>query len=162
MITTIRCFLLAVFVVISVPTTSDAADGKFKSFDEEVARIKKVIKVRCKITPADAMFGALFGCYGGRDETVKIWVNEVPGKKGLVENIKLAWVEYHRRNSFREVAERWLDVLAGLYAPDEAASLKAAFFKRKPEQVLRGRFQNRFTWTVGPSADERILVITEK
>ncbi len=132
------------------------------SYEREKKRINKVIKVRCKETPGDQYFGALFGCLGGPEETVKLWLNEKPGSPGEVANIKLQWVEWHSRNSAKVIAQRWLETLSNLYAPSHKNELSKIYFSRIAEKIIIDKFKITYTWTTGPRADEHILRFEEK
>lgn len=110
-------------------------------------------------------FGALYGCVQGRAETAKFFVNEIGGRPGVVENVKVMWNEWTRNNGYglaadRAEASQMAAVAADLYVPRLKARILEAFMGRRNTSFTDGPFRVEYRYSDGPAIGEHLLTIT--
>ena len=70
-------------------------ENSFKSFTVERQKVSSYLAcAKPKINQASGDLGALYGCTGGKAETVKFFVNELANSGGKVKNVKFLWNDY--------------------------------------------------------------------
>lgn len=147
-----------------LPATSAGA-GEFKSFSEESQRVSQAIGCpKPKVTPADSFSGALYGCIMGKAETAKFWINEEPGKPGVVQNIKVMWNDWFKDLGYgihadRKQAEAMVNAMADLYVPKLKNELLKAFAGSTGKRWTSELYEVEFRYTRGPAIDERLLIL---
>ncbi|MEY3880413.1 MAG: hypothetical protein RIQ94_1209 [Pseudomonadota bacterium] len=146
------------------------AQGNFGSFRAEAEVAKNKLEcpnsVDADITPAlyDGA-GALYGCIQGKMETVKWFINEIP-KSNRVRNIKFLWNDWftdmgYGLHSDKLEAQKALNVLIKLYAPEKEKELNNSFFENSDKTITATKFTLKYTYDHGSAIDERMIVVTE-
>ncbi|EHA17006.1 hypothetical protein HAL1_03227 [Halomonas sp. HAL1] len=110
--------------------------------------------------------GALYGCIQGKAETVKWFINEIPDT-GRVENIKLMWNDWFKNIGYglhadKREAEKALEALIQMYAPQKASEVQQTFWANSNKTIESDGFVLKYTYSRGPSIDERLIVVTSK
>jgi hypothetical protein len=141
--------------------------GGLLSFQEEADRATKALNCsKAKITPANSVLGALYGCIAGSAETVKFFINETVDDH-KVKNVKLMWNDWfvdigYGKHADKKVAEAYVKAFARLYAPKMEKKLTSIFFSNSNTSIEVGAYQIAYTYTRGPKIDERLLMLTPK
>jgi hypothetical protein len=153
--------------VLSSSTLAAELKKGFTDFKTEIGRAKKSLPCsNGRLTPADELGGALFGCIKGTEETAKYWINEEPGRPGVVGNIKVMWNDWHRHpegrnHSDREKALGMVRALAHMYVPSDEARLIEIFQSPKHAFYLSGAYSIEYSLSPGPGIDEHLLVVQQ-
>ena len=116
---------------------------------------------------ASGGLGALYSCIGGKAETVKFFVNEMPNSGGRVKNVKFLWNDYTKNvgegtHADAAIAKQWAGHLADMYAPTHKAQVMKVFLGNKNAVVESATHVLTYTYSKGPAADERMFVVTKK
>lgn len=140
----------------------------FKSFQEEANRVTPALNCqRPKTNGAMAGFGALYGCVQGRAETAKFFINEISGRPGVVQNVKVMWNEWTRNAGDGLAADRTealqMATVAGeLYAPKLKARIIETFMGKRNTAFTDGPFRFEYRYSEGPAIGEHLLTITAR
>lgn len=141
----------------------------FMSFSGEVAQANKALDChRPKITQGlPNISGRLYGCIGGKHETVKYFINEQLATNE-VKNVKLMWNNW-TKNSFgqglhadKKIAEKWLSAITNLFAPTKESALKSMFFSDLNKTIYTNKFKFEYRHHVGPAINEHLLIVSER
>jgi len=139
------------------------------NFDNEAARVTTAL--RCptpKFTgPQFSFAGTLYGCIMGGAETAKFWINEDPRFPGTVKNVKVMWNNWKRDfgyglHSDKPEADRMVEVMSELYAPELKDDLLRAFRGSGARSFETAQMKIKYEWTPGPGIDEHLLVLTPR
>ncbi|GAA0579309.1 hypothetical protein GCM10009416_17140 [Craurococcus roseus] len=114
-----------------------------------------------------AGFGALYGCVQGQAETAKFFINEMPGRPGVVQNVKVMCNEWTRNTgdglaADRSEARQMADVVGDLYAPKLKARIIATFMGRRNTAFTDGPLRFEYRYSEGPAIGEHLLTITAR
>jgi hypothetical protein len=119
-------------------------------------------------TSGNGSFGDLYTCIVGQAQTVKVFINETPGTINL-KNVKLMWNDWTERLSYnapihadKAYALDYVTKFAKLYAPALSKQLTAAFVGNVNLTFDTPSYRIDYTYSHGPSIDERMLVVTPK
>lgn len=142
--------------------------NSFVSFTTE--RIKVSSYLACakpKMNEPSGELGALYSCIGGKAETVKFFVNELPKSGGRVKNVKFLWNDYTKNIGYgvhadSALAKQWVGHLAEMYAPNHKPKVLSVFQGKKNTVVESETHVLTYTFSSGPAADERMYVVTKK
>jgi hypothetical protein len=152
-------------VVVAVFTIATPAFAGFDDFGAETAAISALVQCPApKITTTPGL-PDLYGCIFPGAEVMKVFVNA--NDNGGVENVKVMWNDWTRDVGYgvhtdKEIAEGWASAIATKYAPEQVADVLEAFRGTTNKVIDNDRFSLAYTYDVGPSIDERLIVITEK
>lgn len=99
-------------------------------------------------------------------ETVKWFINETPNSKH-VSNVKFLWNDWFTDMGYglhpdKNEAQKALNVLIKLYAPEKTKELNKLFFGNISKNVTSAKFIIKYTYERGPAIDERMIIVTEK
>lgn len=124
---------------------------------------------------ADNVYGRMNICTAGHGETLKLYVNEVYADtgepEGQVRSIKLMWRDWQEGNgqglsahAGRPNAERWVGVIAGKYAEEQADNVKDQFLSDGSETFTNANYQLEVTFEPDyrPGMDLHLLEITTR
>lgn len=141
----------------SVPYLQPATS--FKSFDSEVRKTSATLGcARPKLNNTLAGAGALYSCIGGKEETIKWFINESFKRRGTVRNVKFLWNEFAKDAGYgigpdRKAALAWAAHLADLYAPTKKPEVLKAFMGKKNLEILAPPFLLNYTFHQGPTSE---------
>lgn len=170
----IRVFVAVAICACVVTATSSAPlpelqpENSFKSFTIERQKASSYLAcAKPKINQASGNLGALYGCTGGKAETVKFFVNELANSGGQVKNVKFLWNDYTKNvgegiHADAPLAKQWAGHLADMYAPSQKAQVVRVFFANKNTVIESSTHVLTYTYSKGPAADERMFVVTKK
>jgi hypothetical protein len=150
----------------------DSTKGnQFLPAEEEAQRLATVIDCQSvSINSATANFGKLYSCIQGQGETVKTFLNEAKGT-GQVNNIKFLWNDWTKPPATlgysphidQDVAEKAIDNIVLLYAPEVWDLVRGVFFSDEPRKIIRTEIYTiTYTYHRGPAMDERMIVIKQR
>lgn len=140
----------------------------FASFTIERTKVSEYVACpKGRINQASGNMGAMYSCIGGKAETVKFFVNEMPNSSGRVKNVKLLWNDYTKNvgegiHADAVIAKQWAGHLADMYAPTHKAQVMKAFLGNKNAVVESATHVLTYSYSKGPAADERMFVVTKK
>ena len=155
-------------MVIGAPLAALQPENSFVSFINERTKISSYLAcAKPRINQASGDLGALYTCVGGKAETVKFFVNEMPNSGGRVKNVKFLWNDYTKNvgqgtHADAAIAKQWAEYLADLYAPTRKAQVIRIFLGNKNAVVESATHVLTYTYSKGPAADERMFVVTKK
>ncbi len=117
-----------------------------------------------KLTLGDNLYGDLYACVQGKEETVKFFINEDVDIKGRVSSVKVLWIDYTMDIGFglhvdQLQADQMITVFANLYDSNNMESIKKVFFSNQNENLNTNDIVIEYTYHSGPAADERMMVI---
>lgn len=155
------------FIVLLACALFSLNGAAFDRFSAETQRVTG--KIKCshpKITPGSGSWGALYGCVGGRSQTVKWFINEEAGT-GKVKNVKFMWNDWTKDGGFgthadKALARAWVSVLGTMYAPRKVDEVLNAFFSDSGTTIDGESHLLKYTHRSGPGIDERMIVVVEK
>lgn len=160
-----KILLITIFLIMFSGNISYSAE--FKSFYGESDRATSELRCKkSKVTPASNGWGALYSCIQGKAETVKWFINEIPGSN-KVKNIKFLWNDWFKDmgygiHSDKHEAQNALNVLITLYAPQKNEEINNAFWGNKDETIVTDSFVIEYTYYRGYEIDERMIVVSRK
>lgn len=143
-------------------------ENSFVSFTKERTKVSAYLACpKPRINQASGSFGALYSCTGGKAETVKFFVNEMPNSGGQVKNVKLLWNDYTKNvgegiHTDAALAKQWAGQLADMYAPTHKTQVIKVFLGNKNAVIKSATHLLTYTYSKGPTADERMYVVTKK
>jgi hypothetical protein len=146
----------------------DLPQNAFASFDSEHAKLTRVLKCkRPRVQSGDANYAGLYSCIAGKEETVKVFVNEDPKSRGEVKNVKFLWNDYWRSigagtHADAATANAWVGHIAALYGPDKKEEILRLFKGNKDDVVYSKTHILVYTYSRGPAIDERMYVVTRR
>ena len=137
----------------------------FEDFKTESARVSAEIACPKPKVNQGAGLDALYMCIGGHSETVKVFINADDGEVG-VHNLKFMWNDWTKDIGYgvhadAAIAKAWLAALATRYAPHQVAEVVDVFFSDRGATIRNDMYVLTYTYRVGPSIDERMIVITK-
>jgi len=103
----------------------------------------------------------------GEMQTVKLFINE-NSSLNKVYNVKFLWNDWFIDKGFggvhadKEEAEKAVQALIKLYAPDKSEEIRNIFFGNVNKTISTSRFIIEYTYERGPAIDERMIIVTEK
>lgn len=160
--------LLAASTAVAAPIAQLQPENSFASFVTEQTKVSSYLAcAKPRIIQASGDLGALYSCIGGRAETVKFFVNEMPNSGGRVKNIKFLWNDYTKNvgngiHADAAIAKQWAGYLADMYAPTHKGQVMKVFLGNKNAIVESATHLLTYTYSKGPAADERMFVVTKK
>lgn len=143
-------------------------ENSFVSFTTERTKVSAYLACpKARMNQASGDLGALYSCIGGKAETVKLFVNEMPNSGGRVKNVKLLWNDYTKNvgegtHADAAIAKQWAGHLADMYAPTHKAQVMKVFLGNKNAVIESATHVLTYTYSKGPAADERMFVVTKK
>lgn len=165
---TIAWSLLAASTVVGATLAELQPENSFVSFTTERTKVSSYLSCpKARINQASGDLGALYSCIGGKAETVKFFVNEMPNSGGRVKNVKFLWNDYTKNvgdgiHADAAVAKQWAGRLADMYAPTQKVRVMNIFLDNKNAVVESATHVLTYTYSKGPTADERMFVVTKK
>jgi len=152
-----------------IKTHSKNNFGLFRTEAETVRnKLECPLSVDDDIVKEGSLYGGdLYGCILGTMQTVKWFINE-NANSNKVYNVKFLWNDwfidrgYGKVHSDRQEAQRALDVIIKMYAPEKAKELNKTFFDTKNKTIVSDKFILKYTFDRGPAIDERMIVVTSK
>jgi hypothetical protein len=160
--------LLSVSVVVGAPLAELQPENSFISFSAERRKVSSYLAcTKPRMNQASGGFGALYSCIGGKAETVKFFVNELPNSGGRVKNVKFLWNDYTKNvgegvHADAAVAKQWAGHMAAMYAPTQKSQVLKAFLGNKNTVIESATHVLTYTYSKGPTVDERMFVVTKK
>lgn len=160
--------LLAASAVVGAQLADMQPENSFVSFSTERTKVSSYLAcAKPRINQASGDLGALYSCIGGKAETVKFFVNEMPNSGGRVKNVKFLWNDYTKNigegiHADVAIAKQWAGHLADMYAPRQKAQVLKVFLGNKNAVVESATHVLTYTYSKGPAVDERMFVVTKK
>ncbi|MBU2952181.1 hypothetical protein [Marinobacter sp. F3R08] len=154
-------------IVLLVGALYALSGASFERFNSETKRVTSEIKCSSpKVTSGSGSWGALYGCVGGRSQTVKLFINEDPSN-GHVKNVKFLWNDWTQDGGFgthsdKALAQTWVSILGTLYAPHKVDQVIDAFFGESDTTIDGDTHLLQYTYDSGPGIDQRMIVVVEK
>lgn len=139
----------------------------FDSFEIESEKLGSAVGCEePKIRFATSRWSGLYTCVGGFAQNVELIVNEKPGS-GTVSDVALVWSDWRLDTGYglrpsRKTANAWLRAIVAIYVPQNSERIIAAFSSNKNLKIETEEHIVEYTYRIGPSIDERKLVIKEK
>lgn len=130
----------------------------FESLNKETDMLFSDVECpEVKNVGGDNTYGRMNICTAGHGETLKLYVNEVYADtgqpEGQVRSIKLMWRDWHEGNdqglsahAGKPNAERWIEVIAGKYAEEQATDVKERFLNDDSETFTSTDYQLKITF----------------
>lgn len=160
--------LLVASIVIGAPLAELSPENSFDSFTTERVKVSSYLAcTKSRMNQASGSLGALYSCIGGQAETVKFFVNEQPNSGGRVKSVKYLRNDYTNKtgdgiHADVAIATQWAGYMADMYAPAQKAQVLKAFLGNKNAVVESTTHVSTYTYSKGPTADERMFVVTKK
>ena len=160
--------LAASLEAFSAPLAELLPENSFVSFSTERTKVSAYLACpKPKLNQASGNLGALYSCIGGKAETVKFFVNELPNSSGRVKNVKFLWNDYTKNtgegiHADAGVARQWAGLLAEMYAPNQKPQILKAFVGNADKVIESPTHVLTYTYRRGPAIDERMYVVTKK
>jgi len=155
----LQFFILCLFLM----TQGKAFDG----FDGESEKVD--IAVVCeepRIRLPSSRWSGLYSCVSGEARNVEVTVAEELGT-GRVSEVSLTWSDWRQDTGYGirpsgRTAKAWVNAIASMYAPAHLQKLTTVFSSNQDFVLETERYVFQFTYRIGPSVDERKLIISEK
>jgi len=160
--------LFSFSTVIGAPFAELLPENSFVSFTTERTKVSSYLAcAKPRMNQASGDLGALYSCIGGKAETVKFFINEMPNSGGRVKNIKFLWNDYTKNvgegiHADSAIAKQWAGHLADMYAPAHKEQVLKVFLGNKNAVVQSATHVLTYTYSKGPAADERMFVVIKK
>jgi hypothetical protein len=160
--------LIPFSAVIGAQVAELQPENSFVSFATERTKVSSYLAcTKPRMLQASGSLGALYSCVGGKAETVKFFINEMPNSGGRVNNVKFLWNDYTKNvgegiHADSVIAKQWAGHLARMYAPTYEEQVLKVFLGNKNSVVQSATHVLTYTYSKGPTADERMFVITKK
>lgn len=159
--------LFVASIAVAAPLADFSPEYSFVSFTTERMKVSSYLAcTKSRMNQASGALGALYSCIGGRAETVKFFINELPNSGGRVKNVKFLWNDYTKNTGEgvhvdAEIAKEWAGHIANMYAPTQKAEVLKVFLGNKNAVVESATHVLTYTYSKGPAADERMFVVTK-
>ena len=153
-------------LVIAATLMASPAMAEFNDFQDEAAAMTDLIKCPVpKITRIDGL-PDLYGCIFPGAEVMKVFINASDDNQGT-RNIKIMWNDWTKDvgygiHSDKHIAEAWTAAVATKFAPEQVQEVLQAFHGNNDATIENERYVLKYTYSVGPAIDERLIVITSK
>lgn len=160
--------LMSFSTVIGAQIAELQPEHSFVSFNTESKKVSAYLAcTKPRMNQGSGSLGALYSCVGGKAETVKLFINEMPSSGGRVKNIKFLWNDYTKNvgegiHADSVIAKLWAGHLADMYAPADKEQVLKVFLGNKNSVIQSATHVLTYTYSKGPTADERMFVITKK
>lgn len=135
-------------------------------FEREHSAISdKIDCTKTFLDPGDGNGSSLWGCTGGSQLSVKVFVNETDfGHE--VRDIKFLWRDENRNLGYglhidKETANKWLLVIADIYAPDKWSEVFDAFHSKEGMIIKSNTHTLSYSFQPSANDDARMLIISK-